>query len=242
MNILKNILLHIKYGYKANSESYIKFLRKKGIQIGSNTKFYSPNTIQIDTQRPWMIEIGENVHITAGCSILQHGYDWAVLQRKYGEVLGSSGKVVIGNNVFIGQKSTILKGVHIGNNVIIGANSLVNKDCLDEGVYAGNPVRYISNIEDYRNKRRDKQLEEATELVIEYKHRYGKYPPKELLREFFWLFENRQEKLCKTFGDVMKLQNNNEESEKCFKESTPIFCNYNEFLNYIDRKDDECAK
>lgn len=44
-----------------------------------------------------------------GVSILQHGYDWAILQKKYGEVLGSSGKVIIGDNVFIGTKTTILK-------------------------------------------------------------------------------------------------------------------------------------
>lgn len=49
------------------------------------------------------------------------------------------GGVSIGDNVFIGMQSTILKGVHIGNNVIIGANSLVNKDVPDNCVVAGNP-------------------------------------------------------------------------------------------------------
>lgn len=106
---IKEILLYLKYGYKANSKSYIRYLRKKGIKIGEGTTFYSPNTIMVDIQRPWMIEIGKNVHITAGVLILQHGYDWAVLQKKYGEFLGSSGKIIIGDNVFIGTKTTILK-------------------------------------------------------------------------------------------------------------------------------------
>ena len=53
------------------------------------------------------------------------------------------GGVKIGNNVFIGMKSTILKGVRIGNNVIIGANSLVNKDVPDNCVVAGNPAKIV---------------------------------------------------------------------------------------------------
>ncbi|HBM5651585.1 transferase, partial [Enterococcus faecium] len=52
--------------------------------------------------------------------------------------MGSSERIKIGNNVFIGMKSRILKGVHIGNNVVIGANSLVNKDVSDDCVVAGN--------------------------------------------------------------------------------------------------------
>ena len=64
---IKEILLYLKYGYKANSNSYTKKKKKKGIKIGKGTTFYSANTIMIDTQRPWMIEIGENVHITARC-------------------------------------------------------------------------------------------------------------------------------------------------------------------------------
>ena len=70
----------------------------------------------------------------------------------YHEVIGSSGKVKIGNNVFVGANSTILKGVSIGNNVIIGANSLVNKEVPDNVVIAGNPARVIMSIEEYYQK------------------------------------------------------------------------------------------
>lgn len=48
-------------------------------------------------------------------------------KKVYGEILGSSGGGKIGNNVFIGMHTTILKGTNIGDNVIIGVNSLVNK-------------------------------------------------------------------------------------------------------------------
>lgn len=72
-----------------------------------------------------MIDIGENVQITIGVKILTHGYDWSVLKGYYGKVLGSSGKVTIGNNCCIGMNTVILKGTSIGDNVIVGAGSVV---------------------------------------------------------------------------------------------------------------------
>lgn len=228
--MLKDILLYIKYGYKATSESYVKYLSKKGVKLGKNVNFYSPWTISVDTQRPWMIEIGNDVHITSGCRILQHGYDWAVLQKKYGDVLGSTGKVKIGNNVFIGADATILKGVTIGNDIIIGAKSLVNKDCLESGVYAGNPAKYIMSLDEYYEKRKSKQISEAKELVSEYYKRYNEYPNKELLREFFWLFEDNYDELIDTFKDVIKLEGNEEKSKAKFKEHKKEFDSYEQFV------------
>ena len=179
-----------------------------------------------------MIEIGDNVHITSGCNILQHGYDWAVIQKLYGDVLGSSGKVKIGNNVFIGVKTTILKGVTIGDNVIIGANSLVNKDLESNGVYAGNPIRFIMSINDYYEKRKVEQLDEAKELVKEYFNKYNKVPEKELLREFYWLFQQREDQLIKEYDNVLKLNGNYEESFNKFINTKPIFKDYEEFVKF----------
>ncbi len=234
-NILKEMYSFLLYGYKSTSAKYYKYLKKKGITLGNNVKFYSPWTISIDTQRPWMIEIGNDVHITAGVKILQHGYDWAVIQKKYGEVLGSCGKVKIGNNVFIGTNCTILKNVEIGDNVIIGANSLVNKNCIEEGIYAGNPVRYIMSLDDYYKKRKDKQLVEAKELVTQYYKKYNKYPNKELLREFFWLFEKRDRELCTVFKDVINLENNYSNSMDMYLKTKPVFNGYEKFLEYCQK-------
>ena len=82
------------------------------------------------------------------------------------------GGVKIGDNVFIGMQTTILKGVHIGNNVIIGANSLVNKDIPDNCVAAGNPCKVIMSLEEYHEKRKAAQVDEAKELVKLYRERY----------------------------------------------------------------------
>jgi acetyltransferase-like isoleucine patch superfamily enzyme len=48
--------------------------------------------------------------------------------------------VKIGDNVFIGAHSTILKGVTIGDNSVVGACSVVAKNIPDNEIWAGNPA------------------------------------------------------------------------------------------------------
>jgi len=54
--------------------------------------------------------------------------------------------VIIGNNVFIGAHSTILKGVTIGENSIVGACSVITKDIPKNEVWVGNPAKFIKKI------------------------------------------------------------------------------------------------
>lgn len=60
--------------------------------------------------------------------------------------LHSTGSIVIEDNVWIGDKATILAGVRIGKNAIIGANAVVTKDVPAYGVAVGNPARIIKVI------------------------------------------------------------------------------------------------
>lgn len=55
----------------------------------------------------------------------------------------SKGPVIIGNNVWIGDKATILPGVTIGDGAIIAANAVVTKDVPAFSVVAGNPARIV---------------------------------------------------------------------------------------------------
>ena len=162
------------WGYKGNSKSYIKHLRKNGVSIGENVTFYEPYTNYIDTQKGFLVEIGNNVEITRGCIILTHDYSWSVLKQLQGEIIGSRGKVKIGNNVFIGFNTIIMKGVTIGNNVIIGAGSIVTKNIEDNSVVCGNPARKICTVEEFYNKRKKKYLDEAVEMFNQYYEKYNK--------------------------------------------------------------------
>lgn len=53
--------------------------------------------------------------------------------------------VKIGNNVWIGMNSIVMRGVTIGNNVVIGAGSIVTKDIPSNVVAAGTPCKIIKS-------------------------------------------------------------------------------------------------
>lgn len=82
------------------------------------------------------------------------------------------GDTVIGNDVWIGQNSTILPGVHIGNGAIIGANSVVGNDVEAYTIVAGNPAKTIRKRFDDKLieilesfKWWDKSIEEINRLI-----------------------------------------------------------------------------
>lgn len=62
--------------------------------------------------------------------------------------LYSKGEVAIDDNVWIGDKVTILPNIKIGKGAIIGANSVVTKDVPPFVIACGNPLRII-NIQKY---------------------------------------------------------------------------------------------
>ena len=64
---------------KRNSRLFEKFLRYKGVKIGQNCWWGPMNTIAIDFSRPSLVEIGDNVRINLGFTLMTH--DWAH-QRK----------------------------------------------------------------------------------------------------------------------------------------------------------------
>ena len=57
----------------------------------------------------------------------------------------SKGPVHIGNNVWIGDKATILPGVTIGDGAVIAANSVVTNDVPAYAVMGGAPAKIIKN-------------------------------------------------------------------------------------------------
>ena len=230
--MLKDLIRKLIFREKADSESYIKYLRQKGMRIGERTVIYAPKQVVIDETRPWMIEIGDDVKITHGVIILTHGFDWSVLKGAYGEVLGSCGKVTIGNNVFIGMNAVILKGVTVGNNVIIGAGSLVNKDVPDNCVVAGNPAKVIMPLEEYHEKRLALQEQEAPEMVREYRKVYGEDPKEEDLSEFFRLFTDDPRDLPPKWDYHMSIGGNRQLSEEKLREHQKQYHDMEDFFRH----------
>ncbi|WP_028834556.1 MULTISPECIES: acyltransferase [unclassified Pseudoalteromonas] len=94
------------------------------------------------------IVIGDNVMIGSGCKLYDtdfHSLDLSVRLMK--SDMGLKQPIVISNGAFIGANSIVLKGVTIGENSVIGAGSVVSKSIPKNQVWAGNPIRFIREIE-----------------------------------------------------------------------------------------------
>ena len=231
--MIRKYIRKLIYKEKADSDAFIDYLRKKGVRIGSDCTFYAPTKNTIDVQKPYLLEIGNAVKITSGVIILTHDYAWSVLKGKFGNGLGSSAKVKIGNNVFIGVNAIILKGVTIGDNVVIGAGSVVTRDVPSDSVVVGSPAKVIMGIDDFYKKRLEEQLEEAKALVREYRLVYKKNPNKSELKEYYWLFSEENDDLDTSWEKTLHLVGNYNKSISAFKKNKKLYPNFEDFLDSI---------
>ena len=150
----------------------VKIHTPKYISVGNNTSIMSHciiETCAVDGNNPQLeigdkVSIGEYSHITCANKVVigngvltgrfvlitdnSHGNntkefaDIAPLARE----IHSNGPVHIGENVWIGDKVTILPNVKIGKGCIIAANAVVTKDIPEYSVAAGIPAKVIKTI------------------------------------------------------------------------------------------------
>jgi acetyltransferase-like isoleucine patch superfamily enzyme len=99
------------------------------------------------------IYIGDNTMIGSGVLITDSDAHSIHPELRKESKYASSKPIVIENNVFIGARSIILKGVTIGNGSVIGAGSVVTRDIPPMTIAAGNPARIISSISDIKKYR-----------------------------------------------------------------------------------------
>ncbi len=240
---------------RRSSRAFIADMRSKGISIGNNVKFFGNlKMVSIDTTRPSLVSIGNDVQIVSPFTILTHGFEWTVFRNKYKEIIGSSGKVEIGSNVYIGKETCILKGVRIGDNVIIGAKSLVNKDIPSDCVAAGVPAKKILDLDEYFEKRKGEYLEEAKEYAYSIYEVFKRLPEEEDFYEFFPLFLARDEKSIATFNEKLGLKMKKEGRGKrslhtqlgsayeSFLRSQPRYASFEEFLRDAGIPEEEIQK
>lgn len=126
------------YGCKIGSHCFIgPFVEiQKGVVIGDQSKVQSHSFICE------LVTIGSNCMIAHGVMFINDKY---ASGRPAGGDKSLWLKTLIGNNVCIGSNSTILP-VRITDNVVIGAGSVVTGDILKPGIYAGNPAKFLKDI------------------------------------------------------------------------------------------------
>lgn len=83
------------------------------------------------------VTIGNGVLIAWNCNITDRDY------HKFESDSERVEPVVIGDHVWIGLGSTILKGVSIGEGAVIAAGSVVTRDVPKRALAAGNPAKVV---------------------------------------------------------------------------------------------------
>ena len=134
-SINENVLLRC---YGKNSEMVIG----SEVSIGSGTSISCVNRIVL----------GDGV--TTGRDVLiddnSHGYNDSIQELDVHPMLRdivSKGPIIIEDNVWIGEKASILSGVTIGRGSIIGANAVVTKDIPPYSIAVGCPAGVIKTVE-----------------------------------------------------------------------------------------------
>lgn len=162
--ILKNGILKIGNNFTMTSGDGInplcRNLRAK-ILIGQNAIITIGDNTGLSSPCLWAkesITIGNNVNVGGDCIIMDtdvHSLDYKVrsgiIKDEFGHSLdgslAKSAPIIIEDDVFVGTRSIILKGVTIGARSIIAAGSVVTKSIPSDCIAGGNPcniIRYIN--------------------------------------------------------------------------------------------------
>jgi acetyltransferase-like isoleucine patch superfamily enzyme len=109
---------------------------QKGVTVGANTRVQSHAFICE------LVTIGTDCFISHGAVFINDPFSTGRPARGNKNLWKPT---VIGNHVSIGTNATILP-VKIVDRVVIGAGSVVTKDILEPGIYAGNPARKLRDL------------------------------------------------------------------------------------------------
>jgi len=146
IKIGNNCLICSNENYTALGVSHktiIRTLKKQSsIIIGDNVRMSGTTICAAES-----IIIGNRCVIGSDVIIADtdfHSLDSTTRFTELDSIMAISSPIIIGDDVFIGTKSIILKGVNIGNNSIIGAGSIVTKSFTENSIIAGNPAKRIN--------------------------------------------------------------------------------------------------
>jgi acetyltransferase-like isoleucine patch superfamily enzyme len=127
------------YG-KQNQILHPKLIIGQNCHIGDKTHITCANFIQI----------GDNLLTGRRCLITDNSHGGMTLEElaiaPIDRDVKSKGPVVIGNNVWIGERVCILPGVRIGDGAVIAANAVVTHDVPASALAAGVPAKIIKTL------------------------------------------------------------------------------------------------
>jgi acetyltransferase-like isoleucine patch superfamily enzyme len=96
------------------------------------------------------LEIGNYCTISAGSQIYSHDNIKKTLTSWREKI--EHGRIIIGNNVYIGPNSVISRGITIGDMTVVGAFSFVNRDIPSHSITVGQPAKVVGRIVEDKGK------------------------------------------------------------------------------------------
>jgi acetyltransferase-like isoleucine patch superfamily enzyme len=135
-------------------------LGKTEIRIG-NYCLISPG-VRISAAKS--IQIGDNCMFASNVYISDS--DWHGIYNRI-RPFRSEKPIIIEDNVWLGERVIVNKGVCIGENSVIGAGSIVTKNIPANSIAAGNPARVIKTINPKRRMLKREVLFQNTELYYD---------------------------------------------------------------------------
>lgn len=94
------------------------------------------------TENNSTIKLGNDCMLSYDVEI-RTGDSHSIIDTQTNSRINIAKSVYIGNHVWIGAKSTILKGVDINDNVVIGTGAIVTSNCPKNSLLAGVPAKII---------------------------------------------------------------------------------------------------
>jgi len=108
------------------------------LHIGDQFRFTTNSTIVCFKE----IRFGKSVRISWDTIIMDT--DFHTIETLDGERINNNKKIEIGDNVWIGMRSSVMKGAKLDDNVILGSNSVLNKYIPGSNqIVAGNPAHVV---------------------------------------------------------------------------------------------------
>ncbi|MBQ9184361.1 MAG: acyltransferase [Bacteroidales bacterium] len=127
---------------------------ESSISAASGAEVNIGNSCGISSSCIWArknITIGNNVNIGADCIILDHdAHSIHYLHRRSYSADAAhiqAAPVTVGDDVLLGTRVIVLKGVTIGARAIVGAGSVVSCDIPSDEIWAGNPAKFIKKVQ-----------------------------------------------------------------------------------------------
>jgi acetyltransferase-like isoleucine patch superfamily enzyme len=129
---------------------------RAGAEVHVGSRSFIGNSTIVTAQR---VDIGDDVLISWGCTIVDHdshSLRWAERSRDVREHYHGRKSwdhvqvrpVRIGNKVWIGFNTIVLKGVTVGEGAVVAAGSVLTRDVAPFTLVAGNPARVIRSVQD----------------------------------------------------------------------------------------------